>query len=99
MKAEISEFSCWLDETNPTRLKEIFQEILEAVGFSIIGFTDHHFSPQGYTGMWIIAESHLALHTFPEENRTYLQLSSCNEPKLDEFIKKIKYKFVDTEAK
>jgi S-adenosylmethionine decarboxylase len=26
-----------------------------------------------------LAESHLAIHTFPEEGKTYIELSSCNE--------------------
>lgn len=40
--------------------------------------TEHHFSPQGYTALWLLSESHFAVHTFPEFGRTYIELSSCN---------------------
>ena len=39
---------------------------------------EHHFEPQGYTALYLLAESHFAVHTFPEFGRTYYELSSCN---------------------
>ena len=34
-------------------------------------------------------ESHFAIHTFPEENKTYIELSSCNEEKQIYFVNNI----------
>ena len=49
---------------------------------------EHYFTPYGYTALFLLAESHFALHTFPEENKTYIELSSC--------VKKgFYYRFVD----
>ena len=39
-----------------------------------------------YTKLWLLGESHLALHTFPEENKDYVELSSCNVAYFDAFI-------------
>ena len=48
-------------------------------GFKILQSIEHHFDPYGYTALFLLAESHLAIHTFPEENKSYIELSSCNE--------------------
>lgn len=71
--------------TDPERLLNIFEGLLQQSGFEILGFTQHHFSPQGYTAIWLLAESHLAIHTFPEKKTTYLELSSCSQEKNELF--------------
>ena len=79
MKAEIYNISGWVNETNPTKLKNTYSELLELSGFDILNFQEHHFKPIGWTGLWLLGESHLAIHTFPEENKSYIELSSCNK--------------------
>jgi len=78
MQAKIWNFSEWIQETNPETIRKKFDELLEAAGFNILCFLDHHFDPQGYTALWLLTESHFAVHTFPEFGRTYIELSSCN---------------------
>lgn len=85
--AKIYNHSFWVSETSPEQLKTQFQQILEQSGFTIIQFSEHHFEHQGYTCFWLLAESHLAIHTFPESNTSYVELSSCNEEKLVHFKK------------
>lgn len=46
---------------------------------------EQHFPNGGYTALWLLAESHLAVHTFPESKATYLELSGCNESKTEAF--------------
>ena len=55
-------------------------------GFGILNFMEHAFQPIGWTGIWLLAESHLAIHTFPEENTAYIELSSCNKEMYDNFL-------------
>lgn len=69
----------WVSETNPELLVRQLRSILEKSGYTVVNFVEHHFSPQGYTCIWLLAESHLALHTFPEENKSYIELSGCRE--------------------
>lgn len=78
----------WVSNTDVTSLKEEVEHRLLDSGFSILSMTEHFFKPFGYTGLWLLAESHLAIHTFPEENRTYVELSSCIEDKYVNFISK-----------
>jgi S-adenosylmethionine decarboxylase len=62
------------------------QDLLEQCDFEILGFIDHHFQPQGYTCLWLLGESHLAVHTYPEHAKSYIELTSCVEPKNQLFV-------------
>ena len=86
MKAKIWHDRWWVTETDPKRLKNIYKKHLKQSGFTVVGFVDNHFTPQGYSAVFLLAESHLAIHTFPEENKTYIELSSCTEEFFDKFI-------------
>ena len=86
MQAKIWNDSKWIQETNPQKIREIFDEILKMSGFNILCFTDHHFTPQGYTALWLLTESHFAVHTFPEFGKTYIELSSCNLDYFNQFL-------------
>lgn len=79
MKAKIWNKKGWIIEINPAKLKEQYTIKILDSGFTILSFHEHFFIPQGWTGIWLLAESHLAIHTFPEENKTYIELSSCNK--------------------
>ena len=63
----------------------VIQESLTESGFTILNFVEHAFQPQGYTCLWLLGESHAAMHTFPEENKTYIELSSCAKALLINF--------------
>ncbi len=36
------------------------------------------FSPQGVTACAVVGESHIALHTWPEEGRIFVDIASCS---------------------
>lgn len=86
MKAWIDNYSGWIAETNPAQLKVLFEQMLRDSGFGVLNFMEHAFQPQGWTGIWLLAESHLAIHTFPEADKTYIELSSCNRQMYDDFL-------------
>lgn len=85
MQANIWNFKCWVKETEPRKLYRVLGSLTEQAGFHVMGFTEHYFDPQGYSALWLLAESHLAVHTFPEEACTYVELSSCNEAFYEKF--------------
>jgi S-adenosylmethionine decarboxylase len=86
----IYNFRCWIDLTDAEKLRDIFRLFLEKAGYGIVNFTEHHFQPQGYTCIWLLSESHLALHTFPEEERTYVELSGCSKEMNRVFVEDVK---------
>ncbi len=45
--------------------------------FTILGTLPHRFTPSGYTILVLLAESHAAIHTYPEHNALYFSLYSC----------------------
>ncbi len=60
-------------------LRALMIEAARQVGATIIGDTFHSFSPQGVTGVVILAESHLAVHTWPERGYAALDLFTCGQ--------------------
>lgn len=53
-------------------------EAARIAGATIIDSKFHRFSPQGVSGVVIIAESHLSIHTWPELGYAALDLFTCN---------------------
>jgi len=45
---------------------------------TIIKSVFHQFSPQGVTGVVVVAESHLAIHTWPEHGYAAVDFFTCN---------------------
>lgn len=88
-EANIYSRKFWTVCTEPEELRNTFERVLKEVGFTIVLFNEHHFTAQGYTCFWLLGESHLAIHTFPESGKSYVELSSCNKIKRDLFILKI----------
>ncbi len=86
MKAEIFNRKIWLPIESIEIISSSYGRMLTESGFKVLGFIENVFDNGGYTALWLLAESHLAVHTFPEEGKMYLELSSCNEEKTNKFI-------------
>lgn len=86
MTANIWNHSEWVSETDPSTLKTRGREIIKEAGFGVLDFMEYHFQPQGYTAIWLLCESHFAVHTFPEFGKTYIELSSCNRQYFVKFL-------------
>ncbi|MCO5260817.1 MAG: polyamine aminopropyltransferase [Crocinitomicaceae bacterium] len=54
-------------------------EAAEKAGATVINSTFHHFSPYGVSGVVVIQESHLAIHTWPEYGYAAVDLFTCGE--------------------
>lgn len=85
LEARIYNLRLWVETINPNQLKEMFNSILADAKFKVLNFSEYHFPVQGYTAMWLLAESHLAIHTFPQNNWSYIELSGCNKSKTNQF--------------
>jgi spermidine synthase len=48
-------------------------------GATVINSTFHHFSPYGVSGVVVIQESHLAIHTWPEYGYASVDLFTCGD--------------------
>ena len=91
MKAQMWNKNGWIKEVDPSSVKNKFSELLSMAGFDILNFQEHYFEPQGYTALWLLGESHFAIHTFPEDDKSYVELSSCNEDYYIFFISQLSH--------
>jgi S-adenosylmethionine decarboxylase len=49
------------------------------IGATVVGEVFHHFSPHGVSGVVVIAESHLSIHTWPENSYAAIDIFTCGE--------------------
>ncbi len=48
------------------RIRGAFRECVETCGATLLHIHTHKFSPQGVSGVAVLAESHISVHTWPE---------------------------------
>ena len=59
-------------------LRRLCLDATRDAGLTAVGDTFHQFVPQGVTGMVLLAESHLAVHTWPETGFVSVDVYVCN---------------------
>ena len=87
MKAKMNNYNAWIKETRPDVLIGYYEDLLIKCGFNVIDKCFHFFKPYGFTALFLLGESHFAIHTFPEEEKTYIELSSCVDLPFNNFMK------------
>lgn len=60
-------------------MKTILEATAITMGATIVTSTFHHFSPLGVSGVVIIMESHLTIHTWPEHHYAAVDIFTCGE--------------------
>lgn len=61
------------------KIGEFMNEAARRSGATIVKSYFHTFNPFGVSGVVIIAESHLAIHTWPEHNYASVDLFTCGD--------------------
>ncbi len=73
-------FEC---DTDALKSKELLKKLLEkaanAAKVTIVQSVFHQYSPQGVTGIVIIEESHLSIHTWPEYGYASVDFYTCGD--------------------
>jgi len=93
VQAIVYNFQQWITITDPSCLKKEFNELLSLSGYHVLNFIEHFFPNGGYTCLWLLAESHLAIHTFITDKKTYIELTGCNKTMNEVFRKAFEKKF------
>jgi len=60
-------------------LKGVLVEVARQIGATVIKDSFYQFSPQGISGVVIIAESHISIHTWPEYNFAAVDVFTCGD--------------------
>ena len=68
---------------NHRLLKSKCNTLLENFQMKTLGVNEHAFQPHGYTLVYLLSESHLSLHSWPEYNTLKMDLFTCSSKKLD----------------
>jgi S-adenosylmethionine decarboxylase proenzyme len=74
-------YGCTPDTPEMTRsasLRALCVRLAEASAMAVVGDSFHQFEPQGVTGTVLLAESHLAIHTWPEHGFVTIDVYVCN---------------------
>lgn len=64
---------------NEDLIRNILLESVRRSGATIITDTFHTFSPHGVSGVIVIAESHVTIHTWPEHRYAAVDIFTCGE--------------------
>ncbi len=64
---------------NQEYVKEVLLQVAKKLNFTVVDTLIHHFSPIGVSGVIVIQESHIAVHTWPEHNYVALDFFTCNQ--------------------
>ena len=60
-------------------LRTTLSEVARQIGATVIKDTFYQFTPQGVSGVVLIAESHISVHTWPEYNYAAVDVFTCGE--------------------
>lgn len=64
--------------TDPNRIREIIIKAINACGATMLSIDLHEFSPNGgISGVAILQESHLSIHTWPEYSYAAVDIFVC----------------------
>jgi len=73
-------YGCDIKILNDVKLIEHYMcEAVLKSGATIIDSTFHRFNPHGVSGVVVIAESHMALHTWPEHYFAAVDFFTCGD--------------------
>lgn len=74
-------------------VKKVLIDAVKASKFTLLKIELHKFSPQGVSGVAIIAESHISVHTWPEYKFAAIDIFFCGDNDPQPAIKVLKNKF------
>ena len=85
-------YGCSIDLLcQPDSIEKIMNQAAEIMGATIVTSTFYHFSPLGVSGVVVIMESHLTIHTWPEYGYAAIDIFTCGDIRMDDgmaFLKK-----------
>jgi S-adenosylmethionine decarboxylase len=59
---------------------EVWNNLLQAAHnarLTVLTTVKHDFFPIGFSGVIVLGESHVAIHTFPENNEAWVEIATC----------------------
>lgn len=74
---KIATADIWLPKYDQFKILVEIERMLEK--YTVVNHVAHQFKPHGLTKVWVLAESHCAVHTYPEANFIAVDLYTCSQ--------------------
>ncbi|MGQ9779070.1 MAG: adenosylmethionine decarboxylase [Bacillota bacterium] len=58
-------------------LMDALRQAARMANMTILAEEEYKFEPQGFTGMLLLAESHISIHTYPEQGYAAIDVFTC----------------------
>lgn len=87
---------CWGAEQldNLDHIEQALREAVDVTGATLLHIHLHHFTPNGgVSGVAVLAESHISIHTWPERSYAALDIFMCGETQPEKAIPVIEKAF------
>ena len=72
--------------TDPKAVLDTLINCAKTAGATVIDSIIHQFSPYGLSGVVVIAESHITIHTWPEHQYSAIDIFTCGEDNIAQKI-------------
>ncbi len=100
-------YGCDFDKLNDLDLvSDSITKLANSINATILNLASHKFSPQGVTAVLLLAESHISIHTWPEDSVAVCDLFTCSDVTWDEISEQIRIfaeylncSYIDCEAR
>ena len=63
---------------NADHLSAVMIDVADMCGFNVVAKAFHQFEPFGATGVFVLAESHFSVHSYPEDEKVYVDVFCCS---------------------
>ena len=60
-------------------IESVVDDLCHKYDFTVLGKLTHQFTPQGCSLVYLLSESHISVHTFPEKNYLAMDIYTCRE--------------------
>ncbi|NJK89780.1 MAG: adenosylmethionine decarboxylase [Myxococcales bacterium] len=60
-------------------IRALLQRAAQVAGATVVATVFHRFAPQGVSGVVVVEESHLSIHTWPEAGYAAVDFYTCGE--------------------
>lgn len=64
---------------SPEKIMTLLDDICNKYNYTIIQKIQHIFEPQGFTALYLLSESHISIHTFPENGYVAIDIYTCRQ--------------------
>lgn len=76
------------------KLREVFNSICRELELKVVNRFVHKFSPEGISLIYVLSQSHLAVHTWPEAGYLHVDVFTCSKSPRLNFLKRIIRKYI-----